>query len=107
MVINKCDDITFEIVATFNTEVDPVALTELKVLDNMGFCISEGEAASFTTNVNTGKVTTSIVNLSGTKLPGTGGVGTAMFYILGAVLVLGAVVLLVTKRRMATENEEK
>jgi len=104
---NKCDDIAFEIVANFNTEVDPVALTELKVLDNLGFCISEGEAASFAADVNTGKITTSIVNLSGTKLPGTGGVGTTMFYIFGGVLVLGAVVLLVTKRRMASDNEEK
>lgn len=34
-------------------------------------------------------------------LPNTGGVGTTMFYIVGAVLVLGAATLLATKKRMA------
>lgn len=34
-------------------------------------------------------------------LPETGGVGTTMFYIVGAVLVLGAATLLATKKRMA------
>ena len=38
-----------------------------------------------------------------TELPSTGGVGTTMFYIIGTALVLGAVVLLVTKKRMATK----
>lgn len=36
-------------------------------------------------------------------LPETGGVGTTMFYVIGAVLVLGAVTLLVTKKRMAAK----
>ena len=43
-----------------------------------------------------------IENKSGTELPSTGGVGTTMFYIFGGILVLAAVVLLVTKKRMAT-----
>lgn len=43
----------------------------------------------------------SIENNSGTELPSTGGVGTTMFYIFGGILVLAAVVLLVTKKRMA------
>jgi len=42
-----------------------------------------------------------IVNVAGTVLPSTGGVGTTMFYVIGAVLFLGAAVLLVTKKRMA------
>ena len=37
---------------------------------------------------------------SGATLPETGGMGTTMFYLFGAVLLLGAAVLLVTKRRM-------
>lgn len=41
-----------------------------------------------------------IKNNSGTELPSTGGIGTTMFYIFGAVMMLGAAVLLVTKRRM-------
>lgn len=41
-----------------------------------------------------------VLNQSGTELPSTGGMGTTIFYVLGGVLVLVAVVLLVTKKRM-------
>ena len=50
-------------------------------------------------------VTAKVENQAGTLLPSTGGVGTTIFYVLGAVLVLGAVVLLVTKKRMS-RNED-
>ena len=49
-------------------------------------------------------VTAKVENQAGTLLPSTGGVGTTVFYVLGAVLVLGAVVLLVTKKRMNDAN---
>ena len=41
-----------------------------------------------------------IENKSGTELPNTGGIGTTIFYVLGSILVIGAVVLLITKKRM-------
>ena len=41
-----------------------------------------------------------IVNKAGTQLPSTGGIGTTIFYIVGAILVIGAGVVLVTRRRM-------
>lgn len=41
-----------------------------------------------------------IVNNAGTVLPGTGGMGTTIFYTLGGVLVVGAAILLVTKKRV-------
>lgn len=41
------------------------------------------------------------VNTKGVELPSTGGIGTTMFYIVGAVLVVGAGILLVTRRRMS------
>ncbi len=41
-----------------------------------------------------------IKNQSGSELPSTGGIGTTIFYIVGGALVLFAVVLLVTKKRM-------
>lgn len=43
----------------------------------------------------------SIVNTKGVELPSTGGMGTTIFYIIGAVLVIGAGILLVTRRRMS------
>ena len=53
--------------------------------------------AALTVNAN-------IANSTGTTLPSTGGMGTTIFYVLGSVLVLGAVVLLVTKKRMSDAN---
>lgn len=50
------------------------------------------------TNVNTGDV--KVKNNSGTLLPSTGGMGTTMIYLVGAVLVLGSGVVLATKRRV-------
>lgn len=41
-----------------------------------------------------------INNQSGSVLPSTGGIGTTIFYIIGAILVIGAGVVLVTRRRM-------
>lgn len=45
-----------------------------------------------------------VVNKAGTELPSTGGMGTTIFYILGSILVVAAVVLLVTKKRMSDAN---
>lgn len=44
-----------------------------------------------------------IVNQSGVQLPSTGGMGTTMFYVIGGILVVGAVILLITKKRMDRE----
>ena len=40
------------------------------------------------------------MNKTGTELPETGGMGTTLFYVLGGILAVGAIVLLVTKKRM-------
>lgn len=44
-----------------------------------------------------------IDNLKGSVLPETGGVGTTLFYAIGGLMVAAAVVLLVTKKRVAAE----
>ena len=41
-----------------------------------------------------------VINTTGALLPSTGGIGTTIFYIAGAILLLGAVVMLVVRRRM-------
>lgn len=47
--------------------------------------------------------TVGVRNSSGSTLPVTGGIGTTLFYVFGSVLVLAAVVLLITKKRMTAE----
>ena len=49
-------------------------------------------------------VTAQVENQAGALLPSTGGMGTTIFYVLGAVLVVGAGVLLITKKRMSDAN---
>ncbi|MDD6968388.1 MAG: SpaA isopeptide-forming pilin-related protein [Firmicutes bacterium] len=43
-----------------------------------------------------------VENKAGNTLPSTGGMGTTIFYVVGSILVIGAVVLLVSKKRMNT-----
>ena len=45
-----------------------------------------------------------VLNNKGVELPSTGGIGTTMFYVIGGALVLVAVVLLVTRKRMSAEK---
>lgn len=42
-----------------------------------------------------------VQNLPGIDMPETGGMGTTVFYVVGGIMVLAAVVLLVTKKRMS------
>lgn len=46
-----------------------------------------------------------VVNRAGTELPSTGGMGTTLFYALGGVLVTGAAILLVVKKRMERSSQ--
>jgi len=60
----------------------------------------EDSSDAITDNGSDGKFETTIVDLSGSTLPSTGGIGTTLFYVIGGILVAGAGVLLITKRRM-------
>ena len=44
-----------------------------------------------------------VPNAKGAELPSTGGIGTTIFYVLGSIMLLGAAVMLVTKKRMSAE----
>ena len=41
-----------------------------------------------------------VENNAGTTLPGTGGIGTTIFYVIGGGLMVAAAILLITKKRM-------
>ncbi len=43
-----------------------------------------------------------VINKTGSLLPETGGIGTTIFYIVGIVLMLGAGIILISKKRMAS-----
>ena len=51
-----------------------------------------------------GKLEADIENGQGTQLPSTGGIGTTIFYIAGSLLAIGAAILLITKRRMGSDE---
>lgn len=51
----------------------------------------------------TGDAKIPVENKSGSVLPSTGGVGTTIFYALGGLMFVGALVLLVTNKRMKAE----
>lgn len=55
-------------------------------------------------DVGASGLSTTIVNKQGTTLPSTGGMGTTLFYVIGGGLMVAAVVLLVTKKRMEHKN---
>lgn len=70
------------------------ALTKLDVT-------ADGKAG--TADAATGIASIKIANNAGSTLPSTGGIGTTIFYVAGGALVVGAGVLLVSKKRMANK----
>lgn len=66
--------------------------------------IGENGVVNGTTEVPQGVDEVKVLNQSGTELPSTGGMGTTIFYIIGAILVIGAAVLLIARKRMNMKN---
>ena len=100
----------------YNKLTDPVTVEAAKIgktttqttvyLDKDGKVVDESaKVTEVKVDIDTIAATAVVVvNKAVTVLPSTGGMGTTVFYVLGAVLVLGAVVLLVTKKRMSDAN---
>ena len=64
----------------------------------------KGELQKVIYKIGTQEVSSNVIpveNFTGSTLPSTGGMGTTLFYVFGGIMVLAAVVLLVTKKRMA------
>ena len=61
-------------------------------------------ANATTADLSSLTVTEKVANNTGSLLPSTGGMGTTIFYVIGSILVIGAVILLVTRKRMSREE---
>jgi fimbrial isopeptide formation D2 family protein/LPXTG-motif cell wall-anchored protein len=64
---------------------------------------SNGEVA-LTIDEDKTTISIDVQNGAGNSLPTTGGMGTTIFYILGAILVVGSAVLLIVRKRMSVER---
>jgi fimbrial isopeptide formation D2 family protein/LPXTG-motif cell wall-anchored protein len=98
---NTIDQIIFNIDAEHSVTADSPALSDLKGEKDAD---SPGNVAL--TNVN-GVLTGNIKNKKGNVLPTTGGMGTKIFTITGVILILGTLVLFVTKKRMDMDKVRK
>lgn len=95
---NTIAPIEFTIAATHDEEAVEPELKTLVVNDAAGNLIS-GEAGSFVVEMTAGNIKTQVVNQTGTELPETGGMGTTMLYVVGGLLVVGAVVVMISKKK--------
>ncbi len=97
---NKADDVEFVIKHTFDDEENPTTLTKIDATDKNGNLLNTGAGdATFSVKVDGGVLSTTIVNVAGTKLPSTGGIGTTVFYAAGIILMAGAVFFVVRRKR--------
>lgn len=98
---NSIADITFTVTADHTITWENQARTS--ILTSLSGTAASGEI-TFTPDISAGSLTTTVQNKKGSTLPETGGIGTTIFYALGGILVVGAGVLLVTKKRMGSQN---
>ena len=89
---NTMDPITFNVIASHDTESADPKLTDLN-----GNPVN-GEI-EFTVNKDKGTLTAAVVNYQGDELPSTGGMGTTILYVAGAVMILAAGAFLVMQKK--------
>lgn len=75
--------------AGYNKLAGPITIT-----------INDEGKVNATTEAPQGVDEVKVLNQTGSELPETGGMGTTIFYVVGSILLLGAAVLLITKKRM-------
>lgn len=131
ILLVKNDDGTYRLAKTGETAVEIISTTErvtIKGLDSGDYYLKETKAPNgYNLNPDAVKITItatakadttdiesvslkqddaaateiSIRNNSGTLLPLTGGIGTVMFYVVGGILVVGVVIILITRMRVS------
>lgn len=92
---NSIEDQTFTISAKHDENSDDPKLTELTGNPASGSVIDFGVIMP-----EKGELPTDVVNNKGSVLPSTGGAGRVAIYVIGAILVLGGGIVLVTKKRV-------
>ena len=95
---NTISPITFTVTADHKIDWDSIS-TRDNVLTSLSGEKKVGEI-TFNVEKKAGTLTTDVVNNIGTTLPGTGGIGTTIFYVIGGGLMVAAAILLITKKRM-------
>lgn len=91
---NTAADITFTIGANLQGGANQGTFT---------WTISENSDVTHVTYEN-GVFKVTVKNLKGSTLPSTGGMGTTIFYLVGTVMVLGAGVVLIARKRMKNQS---
>lgn len=101
--------VKFEIDAEYETVQATATCNAYKVLKSYTVKVNNTTTSTYTWDNGTkavalsggvaGDNSTEVENPKGVSLPSTGGIGTTIFYILGGLLVVGAAVILVARRK--------
>lgn len=91
---NSIEDQTFTISAEHDENSDDPKLTALTG------DVASGSIIDLGVMLENGELSTDVVNNKGSVLPSTGGAGRVVIYVIGAILVLGGGIVLVTKKRV-------
>ena len=92
---NSIEDQTFTISAKHDENNVNPKLTALT-----GDVASGSIIKNFDVKLEEGELSTAVINNKGSVLPSTGGAGRVAIYVIGAILVLGGGIVLVTKKRV-------
>jgi len=91
---NTMEDLEFSVTADYKDNPKKLSLLSIQAKD----------ALNATPGVfDNGSLALTVINNPGSLLPSTGGIGTTIFYVVGGILVAGAAVLLITRKRMEKE----
>ena len=99
---NKMNDVTIEIDEELTGNLENEFTQSLDNLSLKATVVENGKEKSITSegNVDTGTVEATVLNYPGSLLPGTGGIGTVIFYVIGGILVFGSALFLIKTKSL-------